>query len=199
MTPNPHPLARSQPLPPVVLASQSPRRVSLLRELVPEFRVNPSDATELHDTKMGIRRLCEVNAELKAFPVARQFPDHLVIAADTLVFLDDQALGKPADLDEARSMLRRLSGRIHEVITGVCLVQASVRRMRRFSDTTHVRFRVLEETDIAGYLERVHVLDKAGAYALQEEGHRIVDVVEGSRANVIGLPVESLRRELESW
>jgi len=199
MTPNPHPLARSQPLPPVVLASQSPRRVSLLRELVPEFRVNPSDATELHDTKMGIRRLCEVNAELKAFPVARQFPDHLVIAADTLVFLDDQALGKPADLDEARSMLRRLSGRIHQVITGVCLVQASVRRMRRFSDTTHVRFRVLEETDIAGYLERVHVLDKAGAYALQEEGHRIVDVVEGSRANVIGLPVESLRRELESW
>ena len=199
MTPNPHPLARSQPLPPVVLASQSPRRVSLLRELVPKFRVNPSDATELHDTKMGIRRLCEVNAELKAFPVARQFPDRLVIAADTLVFLDDQALGKPADLDEARSMLRRLSGRIHEVITGVCLVQASVRRMRRFSDTTHVRFRVLEETDIAGYLERVHVLDKAGAYALQEEGHRIVDVVEGSRANVIGLPVESLRRELESW
>lgn len=199
MTPGSHPLARSQPLPPVVLASQSPRRVSLLRELVPEFRVNASDATELHDTKMGIRRLCEVNAELKAFPVARQFPDHLVIGADTLVFLDDQALGKPADVDEARTMLRRLSGRIHQVITGVCLLQASTRRMRRFSDTTHVRFRVLEEADITGYLERVHVLDKAGAYALQEEGHRIVDAVEGSRANVIGLPVESLRRELESW
>ncbi len=199
MTPGSHPLARSQPLPPVVLASQSPRRVSLLRELVPEFRVNPSDATELHDTNMGIRRLCEVNAELKAFPVARQFPDHLVIGADTLVFLDDQALGKPADLEEARTMLRHLSGRIHQVITGVCLLQASTRRMRRFSETTHVRFRVLEEEDIAGYLERVHVLDKAGAYALQEEGHRIVDAVEGSRANVIGLPVECLRRELESW
>lgn len=199
MNPGPHPLARSQPLPPIVLASQSPRRVSLLRELVSEFRVNPSDATELHDTNMGIRRLCEVNAELKAFPVARQFPDHLVIGADTLVFLDDQALGKPSDLDEARTMLRRLSGRIHQVITGVCLLQASTRRMRRFSDTTQVRFRVLEEADITGYLERVHVLDKAGAYALQEEGHRIVDAVEGSRANVIGLPVESLRRELESW
>ena len=194
-----HPLARLHPLPPIVLASQSPRRVSLLRELVPEFRVNPSDATELHDTQMGIRRLCEVNAELKAFPVARQFPEHLVIGADTLVFLDDQALGKPVDLDEARHMLRRLSGRIHQVITGVCLLQASTRRMRRFSDTTNVRFRVLEEADITGYLERVQVLDKAGAYALQEEGHRIVELVEGSRTNVIGLPVESLRRELESW
>ncbi len=194
-----HPLARLHPLPPIVLASQSPRRVSLLRELVPEFRVNPSDATELHDTQMGIRRLCEVNAELKAFPVARQFPDHLVIGADTLVFLDDQALGKPVDLDEARHMLRRLSGRIHQVITGVCLLQTSTRRMRRFSDTTNVRFRVLEEADITGYLERVQVLDKAGAYALQEEGHRIVELVEGSRTNVIGLPVESLRRELESW
>ncbi|MEN9732858.1 MAG: Maf family protein [Limisphaerales bacterium] len=199
MNPDPHPLARSQPLPPIVLASQSPRRMSLLRELVPEFRVNPSDATELHDTQMGIRRLCEVNAELKAFPVARQFPDHLVIGADTLVFLDDEALGKPTDLDDARRMLRRLSGRIHQVITGVCLLQASTRRMRRFSDATHVRFRVLEESDITGYLERVQVLDKAGAYALQEEGHRIVESVEGSRTNVIGLPVESLRRELESW
>ena len=193
------PLARLHPLPPIVLASQSPRRVSLLRELVPEFRVNPSDATELHDPKMGIRRLCEVNAELKAFPVARQFPDHLVIGADTLVFLDDQALGKPADMDDARRMLRRLSGRIHQVVTGVCLLQASTRRMRRFSDTTHVRFRVLEESDITGYFERVQVLDKAGAYALQEEGHRIVESVEGSRTNVIGLPMESLRRELESW
>lgn len=199
MTSGTQALARSQPLPPVVLASQSPRRVSLLRDLVPEFLVNPSDATELHDPQMGIRRLCEVNAELKAFTVARRFPDHLVIGADTLVFLDDQALGKPADLDEARAMLRRLSGRIHQVVTGVCLLQASTRRMRRFSDTTHVRFRVLGETDIAGYLERVSVLDKAGAYALQEEGHRIVETVEGSRTNVIGLPVESLRRELESW
>lgn len=199
MNPSPLPLSRSSPLPPVVLASQSPRRVSLLRELVPEFQVNPSDATELHDSQMGIRRLCEVNAELKAFPIARQFPDHLVIGADTLVFLDNEALGKPVDLDEGRTMLRRLSGRIHQVITGVCLLQASTRRMRRFSDTTQVRFRVLEESDISAYLERVQVLDKAGAYALQEEGHRIVESVEGSRSNVIGLPVEALRRELESW
>ena len=199
MSPASPPLVRFQPLPPVVLASQSPRRVSLLRELIPDFRVNPSNATELHDTQIGIRRLCEVNAELKAFPVSRQFPDHLVIGADTLVFLDDEALGKPADLDEARHMLRRLSGRIYQVITGVCLLQGATRRMRRFSDTTHVRFRVLEESDITGYLERVQVLDKAGAYALQEEGHRIVESVEGSRANVIGLPLESLRRELETW
>lgn len=199
MNPIVQPPQRSDPLPPIVLASQSPRRISLLRGLVPEFQVAPPDVTELQDTQMGIRQLCEVNAELKAFPIAHRFPDHLVIGADTLVFLDNNALGKPMNLDEARDMLRRLSGRIHQVITGVCLLQASTRRMRRFSDATRVRFRALEEADITGYLERVQVLDKAGAYALQEEGHRIVDLVEGSRTNVIGLPVEALRRELESW
>lgn len=192
-------IQRRQPLPPVILASQSSRRVELLRQLLPGFRVSPSYAAELHEASMGSRRLCEVNAQRKALSVAERFPDHLVLGADTLVFLDEQPLAKPADLGEAREMLSRLSGRIHSVVTGVCLVQVGVARRRLFSEVTHVRFRELTAEGISEYLERVDVLDKAGSYAIQEEGHRLVEAVEGSRSNVIGLPLEALRIALEAW
>ncbi len=194
-----HRIRREAPLPPVILASQSSRRVDLLRGLLPGFRVAPSDATELHDASMGARQLCEVNAQRKAFPVAERFPGHLVLGADTLVFLDDQPLAKPADLDEARHMLSRLSGRVHQVVTGVCLVHLGASRLQRFSDASYVRFRTLTSEVINDYLGRVHVLDKAGAYAIQEEGQMLVETVEGSRSNVIGLPVEALRAALEAW
>ena len=185
--------------PPIILASVSPRRRDLLRQIVPEFGIVDSFATELHDASMAPRRLCEVNAERKAWLVAERYPDHLVLGADTLVFLDDEPLGKPADLDEARRMLGRLSGRIHMVVTGVCLIHRSGARARLFSEATYVRFRVLTAEDIEEYLKLVPVLDKAGSYAIQHEGHRIVDLVEGSMSNVIGLPVEALRAALDQW
>jgi septum formation protein len=183
----------------VVLASQSPRRRSLLLEILPQFNIVASEATELHDATLGPRRLCEVNAQRKAFAVAPLHPDHLVLGADTLVFLEGEPLGKPPDLAAAHAMLRRLSGRVHEVVTGVCLVHWGARRVRMFSDSTRVQFRALTDADIAEYLRRVPVLDKAGSYALQEEGHLIVDAVEGSHSNVVGLPVEAVRRALERW
>lgn len=185
--------------PPVVLASVSPRRRELLRQILPEFGVVESLATELHDATIPPRRLCELNAERKAWAVAERYPEHLVIGADTLVFLDEEPLGKPADLDEARAMLRRLSGRIHRVITGVCLIHRQGSRVWMFSEVTYVRFRELGESDIEEYLKLVPVLDKAGAYAIQHEGHRIVDKVEGSFSNVIGLPVESVKAALDRW
>lgn len=186
-------------LPPLILASQSPRRVQLLRELVAEFDVAPSYAAELHDLTLGPRRLCEVNAERKALSVAEQYPHHLVLGADTLVFLDGDGLAKPADLAEARIMLRRLSGRVHEVVTGVCLVHRAAAKLRFLADTTYVKFRELSEDDIGEYLRRVHVLDKAGAYAVQEHGELIIERFEGSYSNVVGLPVEAVRRALENW
>lgn len=186
-------------LPPVILASQSSRRLALLGEILTEFEVAPSYATELHDPTLGPRRLCEINAQRKAFSVGERFPGHLILAADTLVFLDEEPLSKPADQSEARAMLGRLSGRIHQVITGVCLLQVSVARTRIFSEVTRVRFRTLTSGVIEEYLERVDVLDKAGSYALQEEGHRLIETVEGSRSNVIGLPVEAVRAALEVW
>lgn len=184
---------------PIVLASQSPRRVELLRRLVPDFAIVSSFATELEDISQGPRRLCELNAQRKAIAVAERHPNHLVLGADTLVFLDGQLLGKPADLEMAREFLSRLSGRVHEVVTGVCLLQLSTNRMQLFSEVTHVKFHVLTDTDIHEYLERVHVLDKAGGYAIQEEGHRLVERVEGSMSNVIGLPVEALQRAFQQW
>lgn len=186
-------------LPPLILASQSPRRVELLRQIVPEFHVAPSFATELHDLSLGTRRLCELNAERKALAVAERYPDHLVLGADTLVFLEGDGLAKPADLAEARAMLRRLSGKVHEVITGVCLVRQSVARMRLLAEVTYVKFRTLTDADITEYLRRVDVLDKAGAYAVQEHGDFIVERIEGSFSNVVGLPLEAVRQTLAAW
>lgn len=186
-------------LPPVILASASPRRVELLRQLIPEFGIVSSNAHELHDASLGVRHLCEVNAQRKAFLVAERYPAHLVIAADTLVWLDGEPLGKPADGVEARSMLGRLSGRVHEVVTGVCLLHQDTSKARIFSDATHVKFRPFGTEVIEDYLSKVHTLDKAGGYAVQEHGSLIVDHVEGSMSNVIGLPLEMVRASLEQW
>jgi len=186
-------------LPPLILASQSPRRVELLRQVVSEFQVTPSYTTELEDASMGPRRLCEVNAQRKAFSVAERFPDHMILGADTLVFLDGEALGKPADLTQARFMLGRLSGRVHEVITGVCLVQQSLAKSIVFSEVTRVRFRALSPESIADYVSQVDTLDKAGAYAIQDQGERLVESVEGSFSNVVGLPVDAVKNALARW
>jgi len=186
-------------LPGLILASASPRRRMLLKEVVSEFSVIDSLATELNDPGLGPRRLCELNAERKAWLVAERYPHHLILGADTLVFLDGDPLGKPADTDEARRMLARLSGRTHQVITGVCLIHRAGSRLHLFSEATYVRFRPLEPADINAYLERVAVLDKAGAYAIQEHGSMLVESVEGSLSNVIGLPVEAVRQALKMW
>ena len=108
-------------------------------------------------------------------------------------------MGKPETLDMAREFLRRLSGRVHEVVTGVCLFQREMSRMHLFSEVTRVRFLQLSDAVIEDYLAQVHVLDKAGAYAIQEQGHLLVEQVEGSLSNVIGLPVEALRLALRKW
>jgi septum formation protein len=193
------PVSSTAALPPVILASQSPRRRELLARILPDFTIQPSPGTELHDPSLNPRVLCETNARRKALPVAVENPDALVLGADTLVFLDRMPLGKPAHLEAARETLHRLSGRIHEVITGVSLAHAASHRIQTFSDVTFVKFKPLTHALIDRYLEQVHVLDKAGSYALQEEGHILIDQVEGSVSNVIGLPLEALSRALEAW
>ncbi|MFM8877949.1 MAG: Maf family protein [Verrucomicrobiota bacterium] len=185
--------------PPVILASASPRRVELLRSLVRDFQVIPSDAAEVHDATLGVRPLCELNARIKAEPVAHRNPAHLVLGADTLVWLEGRPLGKPADPAEARAMLESLSGKTHEVVTGVCLKHVDSGRIEVFSDVTRVVFRALDPRVIDRYLAIVPTLDKAGGYALQHHGDWLVDSVSGSRSNVIGLPVEALRKALGGW
>jgi septum formation protein len=186
-------------LPPLILASGSPRRAELLRQLGVEFTVVPSDAQEVHDDQLTAREISQLNAYRKARVIAKRFPDALVLGADTLVYLDTTLLGKPANLEDAYRMLSQLSGRTHEVVTALCLLHLRTHRQKLFFESTAVTFRALNAVNIRRYLAKVNPLDKAGAYAIQDEGDLIVERISGSYTNVVGLPVEKLREELEIW
>jgi septum formation protein len=186
-------------LPPLVLASASPRRVELLRQLTLQFKVVPGDVPEIHHEQLTARELAQINAYRKARSVAKKFPDALVLGADTLVYLDTTLFGKPPTLAAAYQMLEKLQGRTHQVITGICLLHLRQHRQAVFAESTAVSFRPLDAVTIRRYLSRVNPLDKAGAYAIQEEGELIVEKIVGSYTNVVGLPVERLRAELASW
>lgn len=181
----------------LILASSSPRRQELLRQMGVRFRVVTADVTEVHGHGRAARAICKRNALAKAVPVAERFPRQTVLGADTLVHLGDDLLGKPASLADARRMLVRLSGCTHQVTTACALV-CGVRR-QIFSVTTRVTFRELTPRQINAYLRAVPVLDKAGAYAVQEKGEWIVEALHGSFTNVVGLPVERLRAALAAW
>jgi septum formation protein len=186
-------------LPPVILASTSPRRSDLLKELEIEFRVVPSDALELQGEQLTAGELARVNAYRKARAVAGRIPEALVIGADTLVYLGEQLFGKPRDLQEAREMLLALQGQTHQVVTGVCLMHRQSHRHKVFAEATAVRFKSLQPEQVDQYLSSMNPLDKAGAYAIQERGELIVAEISGSYSNVVGLPVERLRSELAAW
>jgi septum formation protein len=186
-------------LPPLILASASPRREELLRQLGFEFRVLISQAPEVHHQQLTAQEISQINAYRKARAVAKQCPDALVLGADTLVYRDRLLFGKPLNLEEAYQMLEQLQGRTHQVITAVCLLHLRRHRQKIFSETTAVRFRPLDAVGIRRYLNRVNPLDKAGAYAIQEEGDLVVEQISGSYTNVVGLPLERLASELQTW
>lgn len=181
---------------PLVLASSSPRRLDLMREAGLSFEVMAAQVEEAHDARAPLDILTRANAVLKASWVADRRPGQWVIGADTLVAIDGQALGKPADLDEARRTLALLSGRTHEVVTAVCLIHKDRGLRREFLETTHVTFLPLTAGEIDTYLQLINPLDKAGSYAAQEHGDKIIAKVEGSWTNVVGLPMERLLEEL---
>ena len=186
-------------LPPLILASASPRRVELLRLLKVDFQVMPGSVAEVAHEHLSPLEVCQLNAHRKAFSIAKRFPDALVLGADTLVFLDNEILGKPENAAQARSMLGRLQGRSHQVVTGVSLIHLRQHQERIFADSTDVLFHPLDAEQISGYVAKVHTLDKAGAYAVQEFGEMLISEISGSFSNVVGLPVELLRQELEAW
>jgi septum formation protein len=185
--------------PELILASGSPRRRELLAKLGVAFEVVVADVEEVMDpARIAVSGLAGHNAALKARAVAEAHPGRWVLGADTIVVLEGRVLGKPPTLDAAREYLAALSGRTHEVITGCCLIRPQG-STRGFHDTSRVTFRTLTSAEIERYLEHVHVLDKAGGYALQDRGEWIIERVEGSRDNVLGLPTEKLARELEGF
>jgi len=186
--------------PKLILASTSPRRRELLATLGIDFTIVPSPYQEKEEPGMELAELVEFNAWNKARAVAESHPDGLVIGADTMVGIDGIALGKPANREQAADMLRKLSGRDHRVITGVSLQyllhNGTPETDITFHVTTRVWFRTLSDEDIAAYHDVVDPMDKAGAYAMQELGERIIERIEGSPSNVIGLPLEELTRHL---
>jgi len=182
-----------------ILASGSPRRRQLLTEAGYEFEsVSPPIEEVSHDW-LTIRELTIHNATRKALPVARASPDAVVLAADTLVTIDGEVLGKPADMPAALAMLRRLSGRSHEVWTAVSICHAALAKSQSFHEISHVEFRVLTERAIKNYFAKINPLDKAGAYAAQGHGKEIIQRIDGSYSNVVGLPMETTARVLRAF
>lgn len=190
------------PGPRLVLASASPRRRDLLAKALEKsglgFRIVPSHADETRRRGESPDAYVARIAETKARTVARRCPDTWVLAADTAVALDGTVLGKPADVADARDMLRRLSGRTHRVLTGFVLSDRTDDAGPARVVTSHVRFRTLSEAVIDAYLDTGEPFDKAGAYAVQGEGRALVDRVDGSLSNVIGLPLDEVGAALRA-
>ncbi len=164
-----------------------------------DFKAIPSSIPEIHHDQLTAQELAQINAYRKARSIAKKRPQSLVLGADTLVCIDSRILGKPASLEEAYQMLEWLQGRAHAVITAVCLLCLRPHSQRIFADTTQVKFRPMDAVAIRRYLNKVDPLDKAGAYAVQEQGDMIIESIAGSYSNVVGLPVERLGQELDRW
>jgi septum formation protein len=181
-----------------VLASASPRRRELLAQLGLSFIVVPSKLHEISQSGMKPNAHATYFAEAKAREVADRNPNKWILGADTIVILGQEIMGKPAHSAEAFSILSRLAGRSHSVITGICLVNVSLEVVEREWVETKVFMKSLTPEDIEGYIRTGEPMDKAGAYGIQGIGGCLVQRIEGSYSNVVGLPlcetVELLRR-----
>ncbi len=181
----------------VILASNSPRRKELLAGLGVEYEVRtlPDIDESYPEALQGADIPLYIAKEKADAYLAILKPGELMITADTIVWLDGKVLGKPLDREEALQMLRDMSGRTHEVFTGVCLT--TTEWQRSFTAQTEVRFSKLSEEEIAYYVDKFHPMDKAGAYGVQEWiGFIGVENISGSYYNVMGLPVQRLYKEL---
>jgi septum formation protein len=182
----------------VILASASPRRRELLRFVCPDFDVLPSGVDETLEEAPSATAAAAL-ALRKARAVAARARSGIVLAADTLVVVDGIALGKPAGAEDAHDMLRRLSGRPHRVITGVAVVEGESRREQSEAAVSQVFMRELRAEEIDAYVASGEPYDKAGAYAIQGLGGRLVAALLGSYTNVVGFPLPAVRRLLASF
>ncbi len=184
-------------MPELILASSSPRRRELLEQLGRPFRVIPPRADECAPAGLSPRQIAEQLAVRKAESVACGLREGLVLAADTIAAVGGRAIGKPRSRDHAIEILETLSRRPHLVITGVCLLDVRSGERRVASECTRVTMRPMAREEIEAYVDSGEPMDKAGAYAIQEEGDKYVEKVEGSFSNVVGLPLELVARLIE--
>ena len=175
--------------PGLILASKSPRRRYLLEKTGLEFTVIPSKVDENAAILSAPESYVKSLAEAKAGDISNRYPDSWIIGADTVVFIDNTILGKPASRDEAQAMLKRLSAKTHQVHTGYCICRKTTDHFISECVTTDVSFKKLSVKEIDWYINSGEPFDKAGAYAIQGLGTFLVKRINGSYSNVVGLPV----------
>ncbi|WP_299052552.1 Maf family nucleotide pyrophosphatase [uncultured Polaribacter sp.] len=179
----------------VILASKSPRRQQFFKDLNIDFTIALKEVEEIYPTNLKGIEITDFLADLKSKPFANLSKNDIVITSDTIVWLDNQALGKPKDSEDAFKMLRALSGKRHEVITSVSIKSKNFQKI--INDITVVSFKEISDDEINYYITNYKPFDKAGAYGIQEWiGHIAIDHLEGSFYNVVGLPVHKLYQEL---
>lgn len=184
---------------PLILASGSLRRIELLKSLGCKFKVIPSRAEEKINSCLTPTENVKRLSRAKALDVASKASEGIVIAADTIGVFKGKILGKPKNKKEAKSMLKRLSGKEHEVITGITVIDVKTNKIRRTVVTTRVKFRKLNEKLIDHYIATGEPLDKAAAYGIQGKGSLLVESVKGDYFNVVGLPLNHLNQLLEKF
>tara|TARA_B110000003_G_scaffold240663_1_gene247438 strand:- start:1326 stop:1931 length:606 start_codon:yes stop_codon:yes gene_type:complete len=181
---------------PFILGSGSPRRRELLGQIMSDYSVEVSDAEEIFSHPEGTLALVMENARIKASSVVQSNLQHWVLGADTLVALEERVFGKPKSVGEATEMLQFLSGQTHQVSTGLCLINKTLDYEETRVETSQVTFKEINDLTIEEYFNEVNPLDKAGGYAIQIRPDLIVEKFEGSRSNVIGLPLQMLGKWL---
>jgi len=182
-------------LPKVILASKSPRRQELLRQMDIDFRIVLKEVDESYPENLSPEEVAVYIAQKKAKAYDGLVTDEAVLTADTIVCIDDLILGKPNNAAHAVEMLKRLSGRVHKVLTGVCIVYKGEYNL--FHDVSEVFFRTLTHEEITNYVEKYKPYDKAGSYGIQEwVGITAIQRIEGSYTNVVGLPTEKVYQQL---
>lgn len=181
----------------VVLASESPRRRELMMLSDIPFMTANGHIDETLDVSMGLAKGVEKLACDKALHALQKYPNEMVIGADTVVCLDGEIMGKPKDKEDAFRMLRKLSGKTHEVVTGVAIISESVKEV--FNSITSVTFYELSDQQIEEYIKKGEFHDKAGAYGIQGKGALLVKEIQGDYFNVVGLPIAELVRRLSKY
>ncbi|MDC0584238.1 Maf family nucleotide pyrophosphatase [Bacteroidales bacterium] len=187
-------------LPTIILASQSPRRIELIKHVATDSMIAPNrNVEEIYPEDLPVRDVPEYLAKLKGEAYHDLLTDdNIIISADTVVLLDGEIIGKPGDRNKSIEMLRQISGKCHQVVTGVYLMQK--KQSRYFSEKTYVFFAELTDEQIIYYVDNYHPFDKAGAYGIQDWiGYVGIKKIEGSYSNVVGLPVHRLMTELNSF
>lgn len=183
----------------IILASQSPRRKDLLKEIFNDFRVIPSNVDESLINGKTPQDFAKKAAAAKAQEVGKHYPDCLIIGADTIVVLDNKIFGKPKDYQDAKRILQTLSNTTHEVITGVALYNKNIEKLVTDFEATKVTIHKLPDTMIEEYLAESSFMDKAGAYAIQNKKDPFIKKIDGDFNNVVGLPLEKLKKMLDDF